>query len=601
MSQPSYQTLPRGSIPVITTIKAAEKVIRKIAKSGVIHALDFETTGLDFEKDRCTVVSLAGPAWSGVIHLERLGGFKALAPIIGPLRWWVFYAGFEGRWFLKDGITVPLCLDVGNMRRAILGGGHFNLVNLCKWDLKEDLDKTQQLSDWSKKTLDEDQIWYAYKDADVTYRLAVYYLMQSTPGVVKGFNLLNHMLSAVIEMEDGGIKLDRKKHQALIALWQRRKETSYKALRRLVSADQIPNLRSNIQIGAFLETILPDETIAQWPKTEKAGQLDMSRDVLKDICWAMRGYYPLTRLLAGLMVYSRASHLLSSFGDNLLQKSAASRDGRIRAKLYAGGAKTCRFTASAPNMTAMPADRTVRGSFVAGLGRRLVVADYKSIEVRVLAVLTGDPLLTEDCVYGDVHREVAASNLGIPSVEVTPGQRKRAKGTTFGILYGSAAYGLATKAKITEAQAQGQIDSWAKRYPKAYGNRFTAQAEAIRTGRLTMASGRTVYVGKNASLPICANYPIQGSAADVINGALTRLKELLDDAREDGTLNPKMTQLCLIVHDELVVECHKTQVDIVKPLVVEAMTWGWLNIFPNTSTDNLIDIGDGPSWGEAKP
>jgi DNA polymerase-1 len=586
----------KKDIAVITDKDKAMSILNHVIDSGHLHALDFETTGLS-PKDGAEVVlvSISGPAWTGVFDLWAmdvpLDAFKEQWEAVD---WIVFYSGFEYRFFIEYGCEDVALHDVGYLRRAILGGGHFKLKDIALWDLKIEMSKELQNSDWGADELTEEQYQYAIDDAVVTIRLWEYWLAKATDDERRGYLLLNNMVPAVIEMEETGMALDTKYHQTLIDMWERRRDASVKYLRKMVTEDEVPNLNSNKQISNFLKTILDEQTVQALPQTEKTGDLKMKRETLTDLSQMVP--YPLSRWLAALCVYNRSSKYLSSFGSSLLV-FAESGSGRIHPRYNIGAARTGRFSSSAPNAQNMPKAPTFRKSIVSSLGRVLVGGDLSGIEVRVLAAMSGDDQLWHDQVYGDVHTQVASVAFNKPIEEVTKEERSKAKAITFMICYGGGASGLALRMKTDIDTAAGYIESWEGRYPVAMAFRNEQHTFAQRTGSLKTAGGRSMWVTKKASLPVCANYPIQGTALDVMAATIIELKDMLDDARERKLITP-LTRLLSTVHDEIIIETTKMSAPIAEEMLQKAFEAGWSTIFPGTDIDNLYETGIGKNWSE---
>jgi DNA polymerase-1 len=146
-------------------------------------------------------------------------------------------------------------------------------------------------------------------------------------------------------------------------------------------------------------------------------------------------------------------------------------------------------------------------------------------------------------------------------------------------------------------EGQRLLDRWEARYPKAFAFRHEQQRLARQTGYLAMISGRQVWVGKKASLPVCANYPVQGGALDVMAGAVSWFKDMMDGGRDGGTIGTS-AMILGTVHDEMIAEAHKDDADEVAQTMHRAMELGWLDMFPGTSIERLVDGGTGPSWGD---
>ena len=313
---------------------------------------------------------------------------------------------------------------------------------------------------------------------------------------------------------------------------------------------------------------------------------------------------PLTALLDALAAYKKVSKYISSFGDSMLQKAYASPDQRVRARYNIAAAKTGRFSCSGPNLQQVPRDNellgeatSVRSSFIAAEGCRLVSFDYSGIELRVLALLAEDDQLLEDMVEGDVHAEVAAVIAGHSIDKSTPeGKKARtaAKGVSFGIIYGSGASGLAVNMRTTVEQAEEYIAFWADRYSNAFDYRNKMMDEASRTRYIRCVDGGTIYMGKKPDLPKCANYPVQRAALSVMARALIRHKNTLDHARSRG--EQTHTKMISTIHDAIIDETLLADAGSCLSLMEQDMTDAYLDIFPAAPTERLVEGGVGTSW-----
>lgn len=262
---------------------------------------------------------------------------------------------------------------------------------------------------------------------------------------------------------------------------------------------------------------------------------------------------------------------------------------------------------SSPNLQQIPRDRdffgeymSVRQSFVAPEGRQLVSLDYSGIELRVLALLTGDDQLLEDMVTGDVHLEVGSYMAGRrldKKIREDKEIRSQAKGVSFGIIYGSSALGLSATLKSTIDRAQELMDFWEGRYPRAFKLRHEALADAqAHDGYLRMIDGGTIWMGKPAKVSItqCANYPVQRSALSVMARAITRHHESVLDARDAG----HDIFMASTIHDALIDETSDEAAPLALQLMKRDMVEGYLDIFPDAPTERLVEGGAGPNWGE---
>jgi DNA polymerase-1 len=228
-----------------------------------------------------------------------------------------------------------------------------------------------------------------------------------------------------------------------------------------------------------------------------------------------------------------------------------------------------------------------------------VSLDYSGIELRVLALLSGDKQLLEDMVEGDVHAEVAAVIAGHAINKKTKAGkalRQEAKGVSFGIIYGSGPVGLAANMRCQVSKAQGYIDFWQARYPKAFNLRYDMMAEAQRTGFIRMIDGGTIYMSKSPELPRASNYPVQRAACSILARAMVRHKASLDVERAKG--KQRMTRMLSTIHDALIDEAAVKDTKKCLQIMTADMIAGYSDMFPDAPTDNLVEGGIGPNWAE---
>lgn len=587
----------------ITSYQSLKSICRQCAEIGPT-ALDFETTSLSPKDGKVRLVSLCNKRVKVVVDFDAIGGgFRNCAKLFSKGKWIVFNVGFEARWFL-DAKQQPELLDVGNLRRAIIGGGSFSLANLVQWDLKKEMSKEQQASNWAAPTLSQEQLDYAYKDAELTYELWKHWEAEADEGRWAGFRLLNDMHQAVIEMEDAGMLVDKQTHRKLIELWHQEKQNRVKSIRELVTQAEVSNINSDSQWSDYFAKTMPEKFLRGWTKTEKTGQLSMTTETLKRLAGMVPGT-PLETFFDALSEYKTINKYINSFGENIIN-AANLNGGRIQARFNIGYARTCRFSSSGPNLQQIPRDKellgkatSVRSSFIAGVGRKLVSLDYSGIELRVLALLSGDEQLLDDVVNGDVHSEVASVMAGRKIDKSKPADkalRSKAKGVSFGIIYGSGANGLSATMRVPTDKAQDYIDYWSTRYAKAFNYRFKMMDEAAKTRFIRMVDGGTIYMGKNPDLPKCANYPVQRAALSIMARALIRHRASLVAERASG--GQRMSRMLATIHDAIIDEASSRDAPNLLEIMHNDMIEGYLDVFPGTPTNNLVEGGLGDNWGE---
>lgn len=602
--------MPQSTYKMITTFDALEDLLDDVDTGAA--ALDFETTAFTPAEGRVRLAQICNDDVWAVIDFDQLdGGFASVAHWFAEASWIVFNAGFEQRWFMAETNEPITCWDVGYLRRAIEGGGHFSLAQALKWDLDHDMPKEEQASDWGAAELTPSQLNYAADDALWTWRLWKHWRGRADADHMRAFNLLNDMIPAVIEMETNGMMLEPERHRALVDHWQELSDDRVMAIRDLITEDEVPNLNSGKQLSDFFARLLPDAALAGWPKTEKTGLLSTANKDLRLVGIQFAGT-PMQDALNLLAEYKTLQKYISSFGDSLLTHARLG-GGRVHARYNIAAARTGRFSSSAPNLQQIPRDReffgerlSVRQSFVAPPGRKLVSLDYSGIELRVLALLTEDDQLLHDMVHGDVHLEVGSHIAGRRlDKKVTEDKeiRQAAKGVSFGIVYGIGAAGLAATMKRSMDEAQSYIDFWAERYPRAFRLRHRAMEEATANdGYLRMADGGTIWMGRpdgrrgsEIGLTQCANYPVQRAALSIMAAAIARHHDGIDDYR---LWNGDVVHMLSTIHDALIDEADDEHAPAVLQLMKRDMVAGYLDIFPGAPTEKLVEGGLGPSWGE---
>ena len=278
--------------------------------------------------------------------------------------------------------------------------------------------------------------------------------------------------------------------------------------------------------------------------------------------------------------------------------------GRLHTTFQQAVAATGRLSSADPNLQNIPIrtplGRKIRSAFVAG-GDDLVLlaADYSQIELRIIAHVSGDAHLKEAFArHADIHRETAARVLKKDAAEVTSDERSMAKMVNFGLAYGMSDYGLATRAGIPREEARDFIES----YFGAYGGiaRYMVHIKQIaqEQGYVETLLGRRRWIPelnarnaalRNAGERMAINMPIQGTAADIMKIALIRLHERL---RADGS----SARMLLSVHDEVLLEVQRSELEALAPVVREVMERALKLDVPLD-----VDIKSGDDWESMAP
>ena len=253
--------------------------------------------------------------------------------------------------------------------------------------------------------------------------------------------------------------------------------------------------------------------------------------------------------------------------------------GKIHAHFQQAVAATGRISCTEPNLQNIPIrqelGRQLRKAFVAESKDHILVgADYSQIELRVLAHMSQDPTLIDGFNKGlDIHRITASKVFGVPEDQVTAAMRSDAKAVNFGVIYGMGGFRLASELTISRAQAQHYIDEYFVKYDRVKAFMDQTIRECREKGYVTTMFGRkrpipeinaSAFAVRQLGERLAMNTPIQGSAADIIKLAMIKVHEALD--REC----PK-SKLILQIHDELIIQAHRTEAAKVKSLLEECM------------------------------
>jgi DNA polymerase-1 len=277
-------------------------------------------------------------------------------------------------------------------------------------------------------------------------------------------------------------------------------------------------------------------------------------------------------------------------------------DHRLHTTFNQAVASTGRLSTSNPNLQAIPVrsdlGRQIRSAFVAEEGCRLLSADYSQVELRILAHVSGEPVLKESFAAGeDIHRRTAAEVLGKDPAALTKDERDIAKMVNFGIIYGISAFGLSENLEIPRDEAQAYIDTYLARFPRVQEFISSTIAQAAADGYVTTLLGRRRPVPelrasnrqtRSLGERLAVNSVMQGTAADIIKIAMIRIHERL---RAEG----RFARLVLQVHDELLLEVPETEVSAVRDVVRTEMC----DAYP-LDPPLAVDVGIGDDWAEAK-
>jgi DNA polymerase-1 len=304
-------------------------------------------------------------------------------------------------------------------------------------------------------------------------------------------------------------------------------------------------------------------------------------------------------IVAPIMEHREISKLKGTYLDALPPLISA-RTGRVHTKFNQVVAETGRISSQDPNLQNIPIrselGMKIRQGFVAAPGKVLIAADYSQIELRILAHLSGDPVLSSafrDRV--DVHTQTAAEVFSVPREQVTPEQRRIAKAVNYGLSYGQSDFGLARALDVPRTQAAEYSRRYFQRFPTIHKfmDEIVAVARAQGGARTVLGRWRPIAnlmskspAARHAAERVAQNTPMQGTGADIIKLAMLRTSERI--AKERWPV-----QMLLTVHDELVFESPPDIAEAVGAALKDEME----NVY-KLAVPLEVDIGIGGNWGD---
>ncbi|WP_405609707.1 DNA polymerase I [Polaribacter sp. Asnod1-A03] len=436
-----------------------------------------------------------------------------------------------------------------------------------------------------------DQTEYAVEDADITFQLKEHFTKElETGNVTKLFNDIELPLVSVLtamEIEGINVNIDFLKELS-VALTNDINQLEKNIYEQ---AGEEFNIASPKQLGIVL---FEKMKLVDKPKKTKTGQYKTGEDILSFLAKDHK-------IIRDIQEYRQYKKLQSTYVD-ALPNEVNPKTGRIHTEYMQAVAATGRLSSNNPNLQNIPIrterGREVRKSFVPrDENYVLLAADYSQIELRIIAALSEEETMIDAFKNGeDIHASTAAKVFNVPLNEVTREQRSNAKTVNFGIIYGVSAFGLSNQTDLSRGEAKELIDTYYETYPKlkAY---MSAQVDFAREhGYVETVLNRRRYLkdidSRNAMVRSGAernavNAPIQGSAADIIKLAMINIYNRFV---KEGFKSKMLLQ----VHDELVFDAHKDELEIIKPIIKHEME----NAF-KMSVPLDVEMGIGENWLQA--
>lgn len=434
---------------------------------------------------------------------------------------------------------------------------------------------------------------YAAEDADITLQLKNVFLPQLKIKEVEKvfYDVENPLVKVLTDMEFEGIRID----QSFLNEYSKQLEAEAKISEENVygQAGVRFNLASPKQLGEVLFEKLKLDPKA---KKTKTGQYATGEDVLAKLAHQ-------NKICDEILTFRELTKLKNTYIDALPQLINR-KTGRVHTSYAQAVAVTGRLSSTNPNLQNIPVrterGREIRKAFIPrDENHVLISADYSQIELRIVAAISGDVNMCEAFKTGkDIHTATAAKVFNVEESSVTKEMRYKAKSVNFGIIYGQGAFGLAENLGIPRAEAKEIIDNYKRQFPNIQKYMDDTINFAKENGYVETLMGRKRWLRdiNSANFTVrgfaernAINSPIQGSAADMIKLAMIKI-------HKEFTRQNFKSKMLLQVHDELVFDAHRDEVELIKPVILNCMQTA-LALPNEVPTD--AEIGVGENWLEA--
>lgn len=600
-----------------TTVRTPEQLAHLIKRIGEMrsYAIDVESTSTDPMLAQLVGIAIAvSPAESYYIPIGHMDGRqlaveevrKALAPIMTDpaLEVIAHHAKYDLEVLNRSGFPLENATFDTMIAAYLLNESNVGLKHLAFTKLGIEMTEISQLIGTGRGQLTMDVVSldqvgdYACGDVEATFALAELYRPQlAAQGQDRLFAAIEMPLTPVlVDMERAGIAIDAAYLRELGDEIQARMSELQRQIDE--KAGRAININSTRQLATLL---FEDLKLPSGRKTKTGYSVD------QDVLEGLRNEHPIVEQILEIRSLGK---LQSTYVESLpLQVNPET--GRIHTSFNQTIAATGRLSSINPNLQNIPIrtelGRRVRRAFIADHrpeyrlfdDATLLSADYSQIELRLMAHVSQEPFLLEAFRAGDdVHRATAALVYGVDPKDVTPEQRRVAKTVNFGLLYGMQAYGLSRDTGLSRADAQRFIDQYWARLPnvKRYFDetlRFGATHGYVQSlsGRRRLIPDLQSSNGarRAAAERMAINMPLQGTAADIVKLAMIRLHRRLKDTR-------LRARLLLQVHDELVLEVDRPDLEATARLVVDTMENAYDLTVPLET-----EVSFGQNWEELTP
>ena len=604
------KTEVNSSYICISTEKSLKELIKKASKAKTI-ALDTETTGLDYMDTELVGISLsyqAGEAYyiplnhddDSVDQLALDIVLKELRPLLESSSNKIIGQNikFDKNVLAKYGVDIASIKNDTMMMSYVLDASatRHNLDALSSYYLNYKTSTFEDVAGKGVKQITFDKVPieaatnYAAEDADITLRL--YEELNPRLEGEASLNKLNDeieipLIEVLSEMEQNGAILNSK------ILNSQSKDLEGRIKKLEEKAYQIAGEEFNLGSTKQLREIFFEKLKYRIIKKTPGGQPSTDEKVLAELAEE----YELPKVL---LEHRTLSKLKSTYTDKLPNQVSQST-GKVHTSFHQAVTTTGRLSSSDPNLQNIPIrtedGRRIRQAFEPSDGNKFISADYSQIELRVMAHMSKDEGLLEAFREGqDVHSKTASEVFDVGIKDVTSDLRRNAKAINFGLIYGISAFGLGKQLGISRNLAAEYMAMYFEKYPDVKKYMESTKEFASQNGYVETLFGRRLYLRdinatnamrRQASERAAINAPVQGTAADIMKIAMINMHKAIKTQKSEA-------KLILQVHDELILDTPKDEIDKIVSLVTESMMGA-----ANLDVPLEIDIGIGDNWDQA--
>ena len=603
-------TKVNSSYICISSQDLLEKVIKNASKAKTI-AIDTETTGLDYMDTDLVGISLSykpGEAYYIPInhHDDTVNQLKlnvvldALKPVLESSKNKIIGQNikFDRNVLAKYGINISSIKNDTMMMSYVLDASatRHNLDALSSYYLNYKTSTFEDVAGKGVKQVTFDQVPieeatnYAAEDADITLRL--YEELNPKLESVASLKKLNDeieipLIEVLSEMEQNGAILNSK----ILSSQSKDLENRIKKLEK--KAYEIAGEEFNLGSTKQLREIFFDKLNYRIIKKTPGGQPSTDEKVLVELAEEYE--------LPGVLLEHRTLSKLKSTYTDKLPGQISETTGKVHTSFHQAVTTTGRLSSSDPNLQNIPIrtedGRRIRQAFEPSKGHRFISADYSQIELRIMAHISKDVGLLQAFQEGeDVHSKTASEVFDVAIEEVTADLRRNAKAINFGLIYGISAFGLGKQLGISRNLAAEYMAMYFEKYPGVKKYMESTKDFASQNGYVETLFGRRLYlrdinasnaIRRQASERAAINAPVQGTAADIMKIAMIKTHQAIKAENVKA-------KLILQVHDELILDTPKKEIDSVINLLTDSMMGA-----ASLDVPLEIDVGVGDNWDQA--